>query len=102
MDDLADGLLHLLSLVDPPDVVNVGTGVDVSIHELADLIAEVVGYGGEITTDPSKPDGTPVKRTDMSLMHSTGWNARIDLRTGIEQTYQNYLAEVETGAVRVS
>lgn len=102
VDDLADGLLHLLSLVDPPDVVNVGTGVDVSIHELAGLIAEVVGYGGEITTDPSKPDGTPVKRTDMSLMHSTGWNARIDLRTGIEQTYQNYLAEVETGAVRVS
>ena len=102
VDDLADGLLHLLSLVDPPDVVNVGTGVDVSIHELADLIAEVVGYGGEITTDPSKPDGTPVKRTDMSLMHSTGWNARIDLRTGIGQTYQNYLAEVKTGAVRAS
>ena len=102
VDDLADGLLHLLSLVDPPDVVNVGTGVDVSIHELADLIAEVVGYGGEITTDPSKPDGTPVKRTDMSLMHSTGWNARIDLRTGIGQTYQNYLAEVKTGGVRAS
>ena len=100
VDDLADGLLHLLSLVDPPDVVNVGTGVDVSISELAGLIGGVVGYDGEIVTDPSKPDGTPVKRTDMTLMHSTGWQAKIDLRTGIQQTYQDFLTEVEAGAVR--
>jgi GDP-L-fucose synthase len=100
VDDLAAGLLHLLSIADPPDVVNVGTGVDVSIRELAGLIAEVVGYEGEIATDPSRPDGTPVKRTDMTLMHSTGWQAKIDLRTGIEQTYRDFLAEIETGVMR--
>ena len=100
VDDLADGLLHLLALGDPPDVVNLGTGVDVSIIELAGLIAEVVGYEGEIATDSSKPDGTPVKRTDMTLMHSTGWKAKIDLRTGIEQTYRDFLREVEAGAMR--
>ncbi len=100
VDDLANGLIHLMTLGDPPDIVNVGTGVDVSIMELAKLVAEIVGYAGEITTDPSKPDGTPVKRTDMTLMHSTGWEAKIDLRSGIEQTYQYFLTEVETGAVR--
>lgn len=100
VDDLAVGLLHLLTLDDPPDVVNVGTGVDVSILELAGLVAEVVGFTGEITTDPTKPDGTPVKRTDMTLMHSTGWQAKIDLRTGIERTYQDFLTEIETDALR--
>jgi GDP-L-fucose synthase len=100
VDDLADGLLHLLSIDDPPDLVNLGTGTDVSILELARLIAAVVGYEGEITTDSSKPDGTPVKRTDMTLMHSTGWQAKIDLRTGIEQTYQDFLAELRAGAMR--
>ena len=100
VDDLADGLLHLLALLDPPDVVNVGTGVDVSIFELAGLIAEVVGYDGEIVTDSSKPDGTPEKRTDMTLMHSTGWQAKIDLRTGIQRTYQDFLTEFEAGAMR--
>lgn len=100
VDDLASGLLHLLTLGDPPDVVNVGTGVDVSILELAGLVAEVVGYTGEITTDSSKPDGTPVKRTDMALMHSTGWKAKIGLPEGIKQTYQDFLAEVKSGAMR--
>jgi GDP-L-fucose synthase len=100
VDDLADGLLHLLTLGDPPDIVNVGTGVDVSILELAKLVANVVGYTGEITTDPSKPDGTLVKRTDMTLMHSTGWEAKIDLRTGVEQTYADFLAEVDAGSMR--
>ncbi len=102
VDDLADGLLHLLTLGDPPDVVNVGTGVDVSILELADLVAEVIGFAGEIKTDPSKPDGTQVKRTDMTLMHSTGWQAKIDLRTGIEQTYQDFLKEVGDRQLRES
>ena len=100
VDDLADGLLHLLSIDNPPDIVNVGTGVDISILELAGLVAEVVGYVGEITTDPSKPDGTPVKRTDMTLMHSTGWQAKISLHEGIERTYQDFLTEFEAGAMR--
>jgi GDP-L-fucose synthase len=100
VDDLADGLLHLCSLENPPDLVNVGTGSDVTILELAQLVAKVVGYDGEIKTDPSKPDGTPVKRTDMTLMQSTGWKSSIDLESGLASTYQNFLKETERGTIR--
>lgn len=100
VDDLASGLLHLLKMQDPPNLVNVGTGTDISILELAKLVAEVVGFTGEIKTDPSKPDGTPVKRTDMSRMHETGWSAKIDLRAGLERTYQDFLQETTTGVLR--
>ena len=75
VDDLAQGLLHLLQLEDPPNLVNVGTGVDIKIGELAKLVAEIVGYQGKIVQDATKPDGTPVKRTDISLIESTGWTA---------------------------
>ena len=91
MDDLAAGLLHLCSIPDPPDLVNVGTGTDISIMELAIKIAEVVGFEGEILTDPTQPDGTMVKRTDMRLMESTGWKARISLDAGLKMAYQDFL-----------
>ncbi len=100
VDDLANGLLHLLSLKDPPNLVNIGTGTDVTIVELAETVARVVGFQGKITTDPSKPDGTPVKRTDMSRMHATGWRARIDLETGLKMTYQDFLQETKQGVLR--
>lgn len=100
VDDLADGLLHLCTLNDPPDVVNVGTGSDVTILELAQKIAAVVGYQGDIKTDASKPDGTPVKRTDMTLMHGTGWQAKIDLDQGLQQTYSDFRAEANQGLLR--
>lgn len=100
VDDLANGLLHLLQLSDPPNLVNVGTGTDVTILELTKKIAKVIGYEGKIQTDPSKPDGTPVKRTDMTRMHETGWSSRIDLETGLKQTYQDFLAETEQGLIR--
>lgn len=100
VDDLADGLLHLLKMQDPPNLVNVGTGEDLQIIELAKLVADVVGFQGQIKTDPSKPDGTPVKRTDMTLMHGTGWSAKIDLRNGLEQTYQAFLRESDVGLLR--
>jgi len=100
VDDLASGLLHLCALKNPPDLVNVGTGSDVTILELAQAVARVVGYEGEIKTDPSKPDGTPVKRTDMTRMHATGWKARIDLAEGLAATYQDFLAETEQRIVR--
>lgn len=100
VDDLAAGLVHLLSLDHPPNLVNVGTGTDLPILELAQMIADVVGYQGKIETDPSKPDGTPVKRTDIALIEATGWSPTIDLRTGIEQTYQDFLAAEQSGLLR--
>lgn len=101
VDDLAEGLVHLLGLVDPPDWLNVGTGVDLSILELAHKIADVVGYQGEILTDPSRPDGTPVKCSDVSRIHQTGWHHRIDLADGLRQTYQTFLEEVGRGEMRM-
>ena len=93
VNDLADALIHLLSLDDPPDLVNIGFGEDISIRELAEMIADIVGFEGNIVQDESRPDGTPVKLADSSLIRSTGWQPRIDLRTGIEQTYQAFLTE---------
>ncbi len=100
VDDLATGLLHLCELENPPDLVNVGTGTDVTILELTQAIARVVGFEGKILTDPSKPDGTPVKRTDMTLMKSTGWEATIDLESGLKQTYADFLQESNRGQLR--
>lgn len=93
VDDLASGLWHLCQLPDPPDVVNLGTGTDVTILELAQLIAKTVGYRGAILTDPTKPDGTPVKLSDVSRMEATGWKAKIDLVSGLASTYQAFLSE---------
>ena len=100
VDDLAQGLLHLCELDDPPDLVNVGTGSDVTILELAQKIAAVVGFEGEIHTDPTKPDGTKVKRTDMSLMHLQGWSAKIELDVGIRDAYEDFLNVVNQGQLR--
>jgi GDP-L-fucose synthase len=93
VDDLASGLWHLCLLPDPPDVVNLGTGTDVTILELAHLIADTVGYRGSILTDPTKPDGTPVKLTDVRRAAATGWQATIDLPSGLAATYQAFLSE---------
>lgn len=100
VDDLAAGLLHLIQLGNPPDLVNVGTGSDVTIAELAAMIAQTVGYSGSIVQDTSKPDGTPVKRTDISLLESTGWSPKIDLVEGIRQTYQDFLTETAAHTLR--
>jgi hypothetical protein len=69
---------------------------------VTEMIAEVVGFHGAIVPDPSKPDGTPVKRTDMSLMRSLGWQASIPLREGIQRTYETYISELETATIRRS
>lgn len=99
-DDLADALVHLLSLADPPNLVNVGTGTDISIQELAELVAETVGFQGEIVNDLTKKDGTPVKRTDIDLIQSTGWSPTIGLREGLQRTYRDFLSETNTGSLR--
>lgn len=99
-DDLAEALVHLLNLENPPDWVNVGSGTDVEIRELAQIVKEVVGYQGKITHDLSKPDGTPRKLMDISRIRQTGWAPRIELREGIERTYQDFLVELKHGELR--
>ena len=100
VDDLARGLIHLVNLPEPPNLVNVGTGTDISIRELAELIAKITGFNGRISQDTSKPDGTPVKRTNTDLIQSTGWHPQIDLEIGIENTYQDYLQAANKGVLR--
>lgn len=101
VDDLAEGLVHLLGLNGMPDWLNIGTGKDLTILELAQAIATVVGYKGEILTDPSRPDGTPVKCTDVTRIHDTGWHHKIELIDGLRQTYQCFLDEVGRGELRL-
>lgn len=100
VDDLARATVHLLQLTDPADWYNVGTGVDVSIAELARMVAQVVGYTGEIVQDATKPDGTPVKCTDISLLRASGWSPEIELADGLELTYQNYQEELQGAGLR--
>lgn len=100
VDDLASALVHLLQVDNPPDWVNVGSGTDLSILSLAQLIAKTIGYTGKILTDPSKPDGTPRKLTDIALLRSLGWEPKISLADGISQTYQDYLQLLQDGMLR--
>ncbi len=100
VDDLARAITHLLQLDDPPDWINVGTGKDVSIRELAEMIAEITGFTGRISHDLNKPDGTPVKRTDTTLINSTGWSPQISLREGVQRTYQCFLKESDSAQLR--
>jgi GDP-L-fucose synthase len=87
VDDLADAILHLLETYDAEPIVNIGWGEDVTIAELATLVAEVVGFEGRIVFDPSKPDGTPRKLLDTTRLTELGWRPKIPLRVGITQTY---------------
>jgi GDP-L-fucose synthase len=91
VDDLADALCFLMERYDSPEIVNIGCGEDISIGDLARLVAKVVGYRGEITFDRSKPDGTPRKLLDVSRCSALGWEARTPLETGIEATYRWYI-----------
>lgn len=100
VDDLADALVHLIQLDNPPDWINVGSGKDQSILELAQLVSRIVGYEGVIETDPSKPDGTPKKLTDISKLLSTGWKPSINLETGIRSTYEDFKKQLATGTLR--
>ena len=93
MEDLASACRFLIEHYNSPEIVNVGFGDDVSIRELAELICSVVGFGGRLVFDPTKPDGTPRKLLDSSKLHGLGWRPRIALREGIRQTYEWYLRE---------
>ncbi|HEX5789923.1 MAG TPA: GDP-L-fucose synthase [Luteolibacter sp.] len=101
VDDLAAACMHLLGLADPPDWVNVGTGSDLTILELATLIASITGFKGAILTDTSKPDGTPRKLLDISRIRATGWQPNIDLTTGLEQAYHDFKSSLAEGSARI-
>ena len=100
VDDLAFAILHLLQLDDPPDWVNVGSGIEVSIRELAERVKETVGYEGELFFDSAKPDGSPRKLMDSSLLRSTGWKPRISLEDGLASTYADFQRELAEGTLR--
>lgn len=94
-DDMAAACLHLLENYDGPMQVNVGTGTDVSIKELASIVADAVGYKGDIVWDSTKPDGTPQKLLDVSGLTQAGWTAGISLRDGVQRTVDWYRANVD-------
>jgi GDP-L-fucose synthase len=87
VDDLADACVFLLRNYDSPEIINIGTGEDLTIRELADLICEIVGFKGKVAWDRSKPDGTPRKLLDVTKIKSLGWQPKISLREGIARTY---------------
>lgn len=100
VSDLATAVIHMLQQDNPPDWVNVGTGKDCSILELAQAIQKTVGYKGKIELDPSKPDGTARKLLDITLIKKTGWEPKISLKEGLAQTYENFLRESTSGKLR--
>ncbi len=90
-DDLADACFFLMEHYNDDLFVNIGTGEDVTIREVAEMIRDVVGYEGELRWNTDKPDGTPRKLMDVSRLHAQGWHHTIDLRRGLENTYQDFL-----------
>jgi GDP-L-fucose synthase len=100
VDNLADACAFLFRLPQPPDWINVGTGTDVTIKELTELVAATVGYRGRIVWDSAKPDGSPRKLMDGAKLAALGWRAQIGLHEGIEKTYAAFLAEKAAGTLR--
>jgi len=94
VDDLAEAVDFLIDNYDSDEAINIGTGKDISILELANLISEIVGYEGLIKWDASKPNGTPRKLLDTSKINSLGWNPKISLNEGIKTTYEWFLGEI--------
>ncbi|MDB2554202.1 GDP-L-fucose synthase [Porticoccaceae bacterium] len=90
-DDMADACVHLMESYSSPEIINIGTGVDVSISDLAYLIKDVVGYDGEVVFNPNKPDGMPKKVVDTSALEKAGWSSKISLAEGLASTYKSFL-----------
>ena len=93
VDDMADACIYLMEHYNDNEIVNIGTGVDLTIRELAEKIKAVVGYQGKIIFDATKPDGTPVKRLDVSRINDLGWKAHYDLDQGLRMVYEDYLRQ---------
>ncbi len=90
VDDLAAGCLHLMLTYDQKEFVNIGTGTDVTIKDLAETIASIVGFNGELVWDSTKPDGTPRKLMNVGRIHASGWKHEIDLKEGIKQVFKEF------------
>lgn len=90
-DDLANACYYLMQNYDEPGMINVGTGEDITIKELALLIQKIIGFKGDLVFDPSKPDGTPRKLLDVSKLHSMGWRHEVDLEQGIRMVYDDFI-----------
>lgn len=89
-DDLAEACVYLMDNYDEKELVNIGTGEDLSIKELTEMVAKVVGFSGDIKWDANKPDGTPRKLMDVSKLHGRGWRHKTDLGTGLKMTYLDF------------
>jgi GDP-L-fucose synthase len=96
VDDMADACVFAMERDIEPGLYNVGTGSEVSIRQLAEIIMKVIGYSGHIVFDSSKPDGTPRKLLDVSKMAALGWQAQIPLRNGIAATYRTFVTDRRT------
>ena len=93
-DDLAEACVYLMESYSDSELVNIGTGIDVTIKELAETVKQIVGFEGEIKWDTSRPDGTPRKLMDVSKLHGLGWKHKIELKDGIALAYQDFLTNV--------
>ena len=96
VDDLADACLFLMRHYDDEAIVNVGIGEDLTIRELAELVARITGFGGTLDFDDSKPDGTPRKLLDVSFLRSLGWHAQVPLEEGVKRTYEWFKANCDS------
>ncbi len=101
VDDLASACVMLLEAENPPDLVNLGSGEELSIGELAEIVAETVGFKGRIVHDTSKPDGTPRKLCDTSYLRSTGWKPKYGIRSGVKNAYECFLKELAENRIRI-
>jgi GDP-L-fucose synthase len=98
VDDLAEAVLQVLATYDDEEPINIGTGTDLTVRDLAGLVAEVTGFRGDIAWDPSRPDGTPRKLLDGSKLAALGWRPRVELRRGLADTYATYRTQRGTTA----
>jgi GDP-L-fucose synthase len=95
VDDLADACIHLMKTYSGDELVNIGTGEDITIAEFARVVAATVGYTGAISFDTSKPDGTPRKLLDVNRLAKLGWHASTSLEDGVRLAYEAYLSETK-------
>jgi len=96
VDDMADACVYLMEKYNDPEIINIGTGEDLTIRELAELVKEIVGFKGEIVWDTDKPDGTPRKKLDVERLFKTGWKPKVKLEKGIKKEYDWFLNNYET------
>ena len=98
VDDMADACVHLMKVYSEAELINIGTGEDITIAEFARVVARVVGFNGTISYDPSRPDGTPRKLLDVGRLDKLGWRAKTSLQDGMRLAYQAYLSETKQAA----